>query len=59
MKKPAYKWVALSVTTLGSLMVAIDSTIVILGLPNMLEDLHSNLVLITGSQRAICLLQPF
>jgi EmrB/QacA subfamily drug resistance transporter len=47
MKKPAYKWVALSVTTLGSLMVAIDSTIVILGLPNMLEDLHSNLVLIT------------
>jgi MFS family permease len=47
MKKPAYKWVALSVTTMGSLMVAIDSTIVILGLPNMLEDLHSNLVLIT------------
>ncbi|HEU5370605.1 MAG TPA: MFS transporter, partial [Ktedonobacterales bacterium] len=47
MKKPAYKWVALAVTTVGSLMAAIDSTIVILGLPNMLEDLHSNLVLIT------------
>ncbi len=47
MKKPEYKWVALSVTTVGSLMVAIDSTIVILGLPNMLEDLHSNLVIIT------------
>lgn len=47
MKKPAYKWVALSVVTVGSLMVAIDSTIVILGLPNMLEDLHSNLVLMT------------
>jgi len=25
--KSAYKWVALSVTTIGSLMVAIDSTI--------------------------------
>src|SRR5215472_11129328 len=44
MKMPAYKWVALTVTTLGSLMVAIDSTIVILALPNMLQDLHSNLV---------------
>lgn len=44
MKLPAYKWVALAVTTLGSLMVAIDSTIVILALPNMLDDLHSNLV---------------
>src|SRR5215469_14400911 len=44
MKKPAYKWVALTVTTVGSLMVAIDSTIVILALPNMLQDLHSNMV---------------
>ena len=44
LKKPAYKWVALAVTTLGSLMVAIDSTIVILALPNMLQDLHSNMV---------------
>ncbi|HZU01378.1 MAG TPA: MFS transporter [Ktedonobacteraceae bacterium] len=47
MKKPAYKWIALSVTTIGSLMVAIDSTIVILALPNMLEDLHSDLVHMT------------
>ena len=47
MKRPAYKWVALSVTTVGSLMVAIDSTIVILGLPSMLQDLHSNLVRMT------------
>lgn len=46
-KKPAYKWVALSVTTIGSLMVAIDSTIVILALPNMLQDLHSDLVRMT------------
>lgn len=47
MKKPAYKWIALIVTTIGSLMVAIDSTIVILALPNMLNDLHSNLVRMT------------
>ncbi len=47
MKKPAYKWVALAVTTIGSLMVAIDSTIVILALPNMLQELHSNLVRMT------------
>lgn len=46
-KKPAYKWIALSVTTIGSFMVAIDSTIVILALPNMLQDLHSDLVRMT------------
>jgi len=47
MKKPAYKWVALSVTTIGSFMAALDSTIVILALPNMLQDLHSDLVRMT------------
>ncbi|HXR65198.1 MAG TPA: MFS transporter [Ktedonobacteraceae bacterium] len=47
MKKPAYKWIALSVTTIGSLMAAIDSTIVILALPNMLQDLQSDLVKMT------------
>src|SRR5215467_1981437 len=47
MKMPAYKWVALAVTTVGSLMVAIDTTIVILALPNMLQDLRSNLVRMT------------
>jgi EmrB/QacA subfamily drug resistance transporter len=47
MKKPAYKWVALTVTTIGSLMAAIDSTIVILALPNMLQDLRSDLVVMT------------
>jgi EmrB/QacA subfamily drug resistance transporter len=39
-----YKWVALSVTTLGVLMAAIDSTIVILAVPQMMERLHSDLV---------------
>jgi EmrB/QacA subfamily drug resistance transporter len=39
-----YKWIALSVTTIGSLMAAIDSTIVILGLPQMMVDLHADLI---------------
>ena len=39
-----YKWIALSVTTLGALMAAIDSTIVILGLPAMMADLHAGLI---------------
>jgi EmrB/QacA subfamily drug resistance transporter len=39
-----YKWIVLSVTTIGALMAAIDSTIVILGLPDMLVELHANLV---------------
>lgn len=47
MKKPAYKWIALSVTTIGSLMAALDSTIVILAVPRMIQDLHSDLVRIT------------
>ena len=47
MKMPAYKWTALAVTTVGSLMVALDSTIVVLALPSMLQDLHSNLVRMT------------
>jgi EmrB/QacA subfamily drug resistance transporter len=40
----AYKWVVLSVTTVGALMAAIDSTIVILGLPEMMTDLHADLI---------------
>ena len=34
-----YKWIVLSVTTIGALMAAIDSTIVILALPQMMEKL--------------------
>jgi EmrB/QacA subfamily drug resistance transporter len=41
---PNYKWIALSVTTLGAAMAAIDSSIVVLGLPTMMADLHSDLV---------------
>jgi EmrB/QacA subfamily drug resistance transporter len=39
-----YKWIVLSVTTIGALMAAIDSTIVILALPQMMEKLHADLV---------------
>ena len=39
-----YKWIALSVTTIGALMAAIDSTIVILALPDMMIKLHADLI---------------
>ena len=39
-----YKWIALSVTTIGALMSAIDGTIVILALPQMMDRLHASLV---------------
>ncbi len=39
-----YKWIALSVTTIGALMSAIDGTIVILALPDMMEKLHADLI---------------
>src|ERR1039458_5392961 len=52
MKKLDYKWVALSVTTIGSFMASVDSTIVIIALPTILLDLHASLIhgiwIITG-----------
>jgi EmrB/QacA subfamily drug resistance transporter len=39
-----YKWIVLSVTTIGALMAAVDSTIVVLGLPDIMLSLHSDLV---------------
>ena len=42
-----YKWVALSVTTIGAGMAALDSSIVILGLPSIMKSLHSDLVAMT------------
>ena len=39
-----YKWIVLSVTTIGSLMAAIDSTIVVLALPDMMVKLHADLI---------------
>jgi EmrB/QacA subfamily drug resistance transporter len=39
-----YKWIVLSVTTIGALMAAIDGNIVILALPAMMVSLHADLV---------------
>jgi EmrB/QacA subfamily drug resistance transporter len=45
--KVEYKWIVLSVTTIGALMAAIDSNIVILALPDMMASLHADLVQMT------------
>jgi EmrB/QacA subfamily drug resistance transporter len=42
-----YKWLVLSVTTIGALMASIDSNIVILALPDMMASLHADLVQMT------------
>jgi len=44
MKAIPYKWIALSVTTIGVLMSAIDTTIVVLGLPSIMTSLRSDIV---------------
>jgi EmrB/QacA subfamily drug resistance transporter len=46
-KKLDYKWIVLSVTTIGALMAAIDSNIVLLALPDMMQSLHADLVQMT------------
>ena len=50
--KMDYKWVALSVTTIGTFMSTLDSTIVVIGLPTILKDLNASIVhgiwIITG-----------
>ena len=42
--KIEYKWIVLSVVTLGALLAAIDSSIVILALPSIMNDLSANMV---------------
>ena len=50
--KMDYKWVALSVTTVGMFMASLDSCIVVVGLPTILQSLHASIVhgiwIITG-----------
>ncbi len=50
--KIEYKWIALSVTAIGMFMSSFDSTIVVIGLPTILQDLHATIVhgiwIITG-----------
>jgi EmrB/QacA subfamily drug resistance transporter len=48
-----YKWVALSVTTIGVLMVGIDTRIVIVGLPQVAAQLHAD------AERAIWITQSY
>lgn len=43
---PRYKWMVLGIVMTGVLMVGIDTTIVVLALPTILQELHSNLVTI-------------
>src|SRR5271157_2147490 len=55
-----YKWVALSVTTIGIFMANLDSSIVIIGLPTILQSLHASIVdgiwIITGYRLMITIL---
>ena len=50
--KMDYKWVALSVTTVGIFMASLDASIVVIGLPTILQNLHASIVhgiwIITG-----------
>ncbi|HUW48218.1 MAG TPA: MFS transporter [Patescibacteria group bacterium] len=39
-----YKWIALTVTGLGTMMSGLDTSAVIVGLPNLLQDLNATLV---------------
>ena len=58
--KMDYKWVALSVTSVGSFMAALDGSIVVIGLPTVLQNLHANLVegvwIITGYKLILTIL---
>jgi EmrB/QacA subfamily drug resistance transporter len=42
--KMDYKWVALSVTGIGTFMSALDGNIVVIGLPTILQNLHASIV---------------
>jgi EmrB/QacA subfamily drug resistance transporter len=55
-----YKWVALSVTTVGVFMANLDASIVVIGLPTILQSLHASIVdgiwIITGYRLMITIL---
>jgi len=58
--KMEYKWVALTVTTVGAFMASLDSSIVVIGLPTILDSLHATIVhgiwIITGYQLMMTIL---
>jgi EmrB/QacA subfamily drug resistance transporter len=55
-----YKWFVLTVTTIGTFMVGLDASILIVGLPTLLNELDATLVhgvwIITGYRLAITIL---
>jgi len=55
-----YKWVALTVTTVGAFMAALDSSIVVVGLPTVLKDVNATLVhgiwIVTGYRLMLTIL---
>ncbi|MGP8080537.1 MAG: MFS transporter [Dehalococcoidales bacterium] len=58
--KMDYKWVAMSVTNIGTFMGTLDSSIVVIGLPTILQNLHANMVegvwILTGYKLMVTLL---
>jgi EmrB/QacA subfamily drug resistance transporter len=44
---PNYRWVVLSIITIGVFMASVDTAVVVLALPDMMTDLHANLVSMT------------
>jgi EmrB/QacA subfamily drug resistance transporter len=58
--KLEYKWMVLSVTTVGLFMAGLDTTIVVIGLPTILQNLHANIVegvwIITGYRLMLTIL---
>lgn len=55
-----YKWVVLTVTTVGAFMAALDSSVLIVGLPTVLHELNATLVhgvwIMTGYRLATTIL---
>jgi MFS family permease len=45
-KKIAYKWIALSCTTLGALFSVLSSSTLIIVLPDIMKDLHADMDII-------------
>jgi EmrB/QacA subfamily drug resistance transporter len=39
-----YKWVALAITTVGTFMVALDASVLVVGLPTLLTELNATLI---------------
>jgi len=55
-----YKWVALSVTGIGAFMSSVDASIVVIGIPTILQNLHASIVtgvwIITGYKLMLTIL---